>query len=447
MKRISLTSSFYAFLPVVFAYRLLLDYGYFHVIARRYAYNGFHDNRTELGLMISWVVLLLSYAVVRSVLQSKDNRDSVLIVSLLYLLSFVPFTTCIYAGILDSGYIVSNCVYWLVLLFGEIISLSVPVRRLPHLRIGRVSINDKFVWIAGWLSMLLVVFISGRYAHFRLSFNLFSVYDIRLEARDYHFPRIISYMFAWTRAINPILFAYSLLKRNRGMGILFFLTQMLSFGIDGLKSTFFMPFLVLVVMVLYNRISARKFKFYLLCGLTALTIIAVLEYALLRSHLVIELIIRRVMFVPNYLSNCYYDFFQNNVPDYFRSSFLRFFGFQSPYTTDSRGITYIIGQLYFNRASMNCNNGLVSDALTNLGKPGLVLMPIILVLVLRLFDRSTMHLDKRISAASTLYLANTMINTFLMPVLLTHGMLVLILLFSMIDEEELQGYEKNCITK
>lgn len=443
MKRITLTSSFYAFLPLVCAFRLLLDYGYFHVIARRYAYYGFHDNRSGLGLALSWLVLLASYAVARKALQTQDDRDSVLIVSLLYLLSFVPFTSCIYAGILDSAYIVSNCVYWLVLLLGEIISLSVPVRRLPHLRIGRVVVNDKFVWIAGWLSMLLVVFISGRYAHFRLNFNMFSVYDIRLEARDYHFPRIISYMFAWTRAINPVLFAYSLLKRNRGMGTLFFLTQMLSFGIDGLKSTFFMPFLVLMIVLSYNRISARKFKFYLLCGLTALTLIAVLEYVVLRSHLVIELIIRRVMFVPNYLSKCYYDFFQNNVPDYFRSSFLRFFGFQSPYTTDSRGVTYLIGQLYFNRPSMNCNNGLVSDAITNLGKPGLVLMPIILVLVLRLFDRSSTHLDNRLSAATALYLSYVILSTFLMTVLLTHGMLVLILLLSMMDQKELQGYEKN----
>ena len=153
------------------------------MIARRYAYLGFLDNRSEFGLIASWFVLLASYAVVRKVLKTRDERNSALIVSLLYFLSFVPFTVCIYAGILDSGYIVSNCVYWLILLYGELISLRVPVRRLPRFRLGRISVNDKFVWIAGCFSLLLVIFISGRYTHFRLNFNLLSVYDIRLEAR------------------------------------------------------------------------------------------------------------------------------------------------------------------------------------------------------------------------------------------------------------------------
>lgn len=388
-----------------------------------------------MTLILSWILLLISYIFAKRVFLTRDNRNSSIVISILYLLSFVPFTTCVYAKIFEDEYILFNCIYWFFLLYGEIVSLSVPVKRLPRLYIGRVGIRDMFVWIAVWFSILLIVLVSGYYTHFRLNFNLFTVYDIRLEARNYHFPTIVSYLFSWTRAIIPVLLAYSLLKKNKAISIMLFLTQMLSFGIDGLKSAFFMPFIVIAIVSFPERISAQRFKYYLLSGLTAITFLSMLENVLFRSHFVSELIIRRVMFIPNYLSRCYYDFFRSHAPDYFRSSFLRFLGFHSPYTTDSRGITYMIGAFYFNRPTMNCNNGLVSDALTNLGKPGLVLMPILLVLVLRFFDRSSSHLDRRLSATTSLYLSYVILSTFLMTVLLTHGMLILIILLAMMNQD------------
>ena len=425
-----------AFFPVICIYRILLDIGYYSAITKKYAYTGFQDNRNSILLILSWVVLLCSYIIVKRILTSTDNRTSVLIITILYLINFVPFTSCVYAGLYDTGYIIANCVYWSVLILAQYVSLHVKEEQLPKMKLGVYAFDERVAWALGICSLLLVLFISGRYAHFRLNFNLFSVYDIRYEARTYKFPTIISYLFAWTRAINPVLLAYSLLKKKRWMAIMFFLTQMLSFGIDGLKSTFFMPFLVLLVVFFYNKISPQKLKLYFTGGVTFFALVSVLEHIVFHSSMLLEIIVRRVMYVPNYLGYCYYDFFQSNVPDYFRGSFLRHFGFSSPYA-EKGGISFAIGLQYFKRTAANCNTGLIADAMTNLGMMGLIIMPVLLILILRLFDRSTINLDKRLSIATTLYFSNLLMNSFLLTVLLTHGMIVLIVMLSIINSNEM----------
>ncbi len=439
------SAKLYYFL-IICVSRVFLDIGYFNVISKQYGYYGFHDYRSSTLIITSWIILLISFVVVRKILLSHEDRNSALIVSVLFYVSFVPFTTCVAAGIFSSEYIVSNCIYWLILVLAEKLSLSIPVKAFPRIKAGHYTFNDRISWAIGLFSLLLVVFISGRYTNFRLNFDLYSVYDLRIEARSYHFPTIVSYMFAWTKAITPVLFAYSVLKRKRGMAILFFAAQMLSFGVDGLKSTFFMPFLVLFIIYFCKQFNSQQIKLIIGISILLIVLIAAIEYYLLDSFVILELIIRRLMFVPNYLSHCYYDFFSINVPDYFRSSFLRYFGFASPYRMNSEGITYIIGFQYFGRTSMNANNGLIADAVTNFGKPGIFIMPIILIYVLRLFDRSTVGLDKRLSAATALYLSNTIINTFLMPVLITHGMLILMIILSMMGQSTSEAGNHDMIT-
>lgn len=417
-------------------YRVLLDWSYFGVISKKYAYTGFADNR-ELGFLpLSWLILAFSFAFVRKIFYSKRERASELIVSALYLFSFVPFTTLVYAGLFEAKYIIANCVYWFVLIWAERIVMKQVNKRLPVLRLGALRINDTFVIAFGLLSMLLVLFISARYTHFRLNFNLTRVYDLRTEARTYRIPRIVRYLFAWTRAVNPILLGYCLIKRKPWLAALYFLTQMLSFGIDGLKSTFFMPLLIVPVVLFYKNRSMHKMKLYLALGLTALTAASVLEYYLFGRYWISGTILRRVFFVPANLGSCYFDFFQTHTPDYFRSSFLRWLGFSSPYTENVPAIGYLIGANYFGSINMNCNNGLISDAVTNLGMPGLILMPILVVYVVHLFERSTVFVDQRLSTVEAIYIAYLITNSFLATSLFTHGIILMIILFSMMDPEE-----------
>lgn len=417
----------------ILIYRLLLDNAYFRVMVTEFSYEGFKDHRTMMLLVVSWIVLIVFSAIFSKQLLNQDERVSSIVVLLLFLLSFVPFTTCIYSGILSYGFIAFNICYWGVLLIAQSYNYRCPLKQLPKVSVGSHVFNDKAVITLGICSLILVLYISGRYTHFRLNFNMFNVYSLRAEASTYSLPTIISYMFAWTRAINPILLAYCLLKKKRLLSIVFFVSQMLSFGIDGLKTTFFIPFLVFAGVLFYNKISAEQLKKWIVIAFTGVVSIGFLERLIIKTNLIYTLFTRRIMFLPCYIGNCYFDFFSKNEPDFFKESLLRFVGVRSRYL-EHGGVTLTIGETYY-RSGVNFNNGLSSDAIANLGILGCIIMPVALIIVLRYLDRSSYLLDKRLTIATALYLSVVFLSSFLTTVLITHGVLILIILLSMVKRE------------
>ncbi len=430
---INLRNGFFLY---VLAYRLFLDLVYIFVISPRFSYSGLIYKSSVLNSIISWFTLLIFYIAIRSVLIYNGDRISFSIVSILFFVSFIPFTTCISVGLVNWGFIIFNSVYWFVLIIGMILIKSIPVKPFARFSFSKIKIDKRFITLVGIASLLLVLYISWRYTHFRLNFSLYDVYDLRMEARTYSFPRIVAYLFSWTLAINPILFGLCLIKKDWFMASIYFIVQMLSFGVDGLKSTFFMPFIVALCIYFFKSNDIIKLKKIIILCLTILAILGLLEAVIHKSTYLSDIGIRRMLFIPNQLGEYYFDFFSKNEPDLFRSSFLRYIGIQSPYTTDGfKGFTYIIGWQYFGKSTMNCNNGLSSDAMANFGIFGCVIMPILLIISLHLFDRSTINVNKKLSIISGIYIAYILLSTTLTTVLLTHGLLLLMLLMSIIGND------------
>jgi len=213
---------------------------------------------------------------------------------------------------------------------------------------------------------------------------------------------------------------------------LFFVTQILSFSIDGLKSTLFMAVVALVIMWM-PQFSLVGLKKLVLAGFCGISIVSVIQYIQTGNYNISDMIIRRIMFIPNLLSSYYFDFFMTHAPDYFRSSFMRQLGFVSPYEDK---IGRIIGAYYLNSPTTNCNNGLVADAITNMGLIGILVMPLILILTFRILDKRVAGLDHRIYIASALYLSSVFLNTFYFTILLTHGLIILGIILGLLDRGE-----------
>ena len=413
--------------------RILLDWTYINVVSRFFLYQGFKNNTSSFMCVISWIILLTGIVLFNYLRKSMDDRGSTISICILFTVSFVPFTTCVYAGVFPVGYIVFNTIYWFVLLLGQYFSLLFPFKRLPVFTINGARLGDVAVRIIGFFSVALVFIISAVYTHFRFSFDLFSVYDFRSESLGYNIPTSISYLFAWTRAINPVLLACSLIKKDKLNTVLFLIAQLLSFGIDGLKTTFFMPFVVILAVCFYSRLNTVQIKTWIGIVLASILTLGVFESIILKTHVIAELFTRRIMFMTNIIGGYYYDFFTINTPDYFRGGFLKYLGFKSPYASTG-GVSYTIGANYF-RDGINYNNGLSSDAIANLGWIGVIVMPIIVIIILRIFDRSAHGLDKRIVIASSLYVTIMLLSSFMGTILLTHGVLVLIIILSMLNRK------------
>lgn len=386
--------------------------------------------------MLSWVILLISYLFINKILFFQHDRPSNLIIYTLYLISFVPFTVGVHMGSFSDGMIIGFCLYWLILIIFQRLMLKLSIKRVSGFSIQSIVLDDKVLKYYGLFSALIILYISAIYTGFRFHLTLDDVYELRMQAREYNIPTLISYLFAWSRAINPFLFGYCLVKKQKKMAAFYFLIQALSFGIDGVRSTFFMPLFVMAAIFLYKRkASAYQLKKFIIQGLLILVAISILEFLILDTFSIASLFVRRVMFVPHLLHECYYDFFLTHEPDYFRSSFLRHFGFISPYVN---GITFTIGEVYFGNAAANANNGLFSDAIANLGNFGIIIMPILIVLTLRLFDRSALGIDKRIIFSLLIWYSYAINNTLFFTVLFTHGLLILIILMSFIKPEKIK---------
>lgn len=415
----------------IIIYRILTDISYFNEIVITYSSYGFKDYRNTTNLILSWVVtIIFSVPIIKLINREKITFSSIVVFTLA-LISIIPFATLIYSGILNTRFIIMNIIYWIVFL-GVYLYISKKEVKPIILKVNNIKINEKYALILGVMSICLVMYISYKYTGFRLNFNLFNVYELRTEAISYNFPTILQYLFAWTRSINIIFIAYSIINRRYFTAAIFFIAQMFSFGIDGLKSTFFMAILVVLFCFIYNKEKLASFKRLCLWGVTGLSFLGVIEKLLLKTSNIITLLIRRVLVLPVYLNSCYVDFFSKNPPDYFKSSFLRFFGFE----TDYYRLDHIIGAVYFNNPAMGCNNGLISEGVTNFGIIGIIIMPILLILVLRIMDKCAGGLNEKVFLVIALYFAITISNSFLTTALLTHGLFISTIVFIMLKNEK-----------
>lgn len=409
----------WAVFVAVCSYRLMLDWVYFMVLSvEDHKYTA---NRTIESFIVSWVLLVVSFLIARRILITKSERSSALIISAVYFVSFVPFTTCVYAGCFDDYLVIYNSVYWLVLLAAERESLRRECHAFPKLTLGSFKFDDRLVKMLGMYTMASVIYISWKYTGFRLHFDLFDVYGIRLEARGYNYSRLLSFTLQMSRLIHPILAAYYIVHKRYRLALAFFLIQILSFGIEAHKSEFFTSLLAVVLVFVHGRLTARQFRISVMSGIVFVTLVSVLELKYTSSHVIITLIIRRIMFVPNILHKYYFDFFINRNHElvYLRAGIIYFFGkflgMNNPYAKPGTQVPFQIGAAYESNWAAHANNGLASEALTNFGAVGAVVIPILLIFItLRLFDMGTKGLSKGlagIAAVASMGVALTLLST------------------------------------
>lgn len=426
---------------LIIAIRIILDYVYFRIVVSVWGYSGFIDNRSTENFFLSWLFLAISFPLIVPVIKSKRERVSSLIVTILYIFSYIPFTTCIFAGLFsDENFIILNTFYWLILLGLEAFFLTKEV--LPssiNVTFGKVGLSRLVVAFLGFLSLSIILFVSWRYTGFRLNFDLYNVYELRGEAREYNFPILINYFLSWTNAINPLLMGYCLAKGKNVLAGFFFMVQMLSFGIGGHKSVFFAPILVLLAAFFGEKVSFQKLKKYILVSYFSLGGVAIFEELIFESENLTGVIIRRLCFLPNHIAYSYFDYFQTHSYDFFRGSFLRHFGFNSPY---SDGIARVIGNSYYSLGN-NANNGLFSDAFANLGYVGIFIMPILLTAVLFLLDKCSSGININVISAVAIIFSISFLSSFSLTVILTHGLLVCCIILLFLDRNQSSHSEKK----
>lgn len=414
----------------VFLFRIFIDWTYSAVIAPKYEYMGFHSNPDVMSFLISWVILLVLAFCASEVYQDSQSL-SAKVMLLLLLFSVVPFTTLVAFRNCTMFFTLWNTIYLLVL-FGSYWLLKHACHREIQIKKGPIKLKmGSLVDYMTILFVLVIVYVSGRYTHFRFNFSLNNVYDLRAEAADFDMPTLLNYLFSWSRALIPICLGIYIRKKRIGMVCACIFAQLLSFGIDGSKSPLFLAGCVVLINMM-PRGFIDKLNTYILAGMCAAVMLPFLLFVCTGNFYLCSLITRRVFLLPAYIETCYFDYFLDKAPDFFRGSFMRFFGFQTAYPDLAR----TIGALYFRAPDANFNNGLLSDTIANLGYCGTLIMPCLISCVLLLLDKCAKGLDPRIHLAASLSIALNLQNTTLFTSLLSHGILLLMVLLANVDRDE-----------
>lgn len=403
-------------------YRLFLEILYVRIIQPDFFYYGFQLNPSIYRSILSWMLLFPVLFLAKR--WENLNHISNSIVLILVYLAFIPATMLF--AYMDAPFLFILTIYYMVLVF--------LTDRLPSLRLqtyGRLRSGlNIMIYMVLLILGVVELFIWARYTNFHIQMDLYNVYGTRLIARSFSMPLVLYYFHSWARIVAPFLAVYALHNRKVVTFVALLLLQFIVFSIDASKSVFFS--LVLGVFLYFLFKKGGSFTRILPFGLACLTGGALIEYLLIGTKWMSNYIIRRITMVPALLNYYFYDFANNGGIDYYRQS-LSFLG-PSLYSKD---IADLVGDAYFH-AGMHANNGLFADAYMNLGIVGVVVMPLMIALMLKILDGSMRDVSPCVTYTIVIVMSFNFISSSFFTILLTHGFVIMCLLGYICQEQKLQ---------
>lgn len=159
-------------------------------------------------------------------------------------------------------------------------------------------------------------------------------------------------------------------------------------------------------------------------------IFAAMLYTLIGERYFLSYIIRRCFFVPAMFSVDYVNYAQANSYSLL-TGILSNIGIPTNYIEST---SIIIGQ--YNGSGSSANTGLVGEAYLNLGLIGVILIPIIIVFLFRIFNTATVKLNPSIYMGLMIYFCNSFLNSNWFTILLSHGFLITCILLYLYPEDE-----------
>lgn len=348
-------------------FRLLLELAYRQCVVPVYESTGLVLVQNTDKYLESWVL----YVGLLLFLPANARRPSDFLVSLAFFVFMTPLL--VFYGFANPSRWALYCVV-LQYAIMTVLRLGRPVR-LPAIKQGRalaLCLAALGIIVAtGWMIA------SGALATFNL--NLDAVYEFRDEAGSALNVGVLSYLIVWvTTVCGPIVLMVALRDRRWILALSIVLLHVFWFGITSHKAVLFYPALVVFLNFLFKRSRALSL---IPVGLSFAVLAALLAFYATDSLLLSGLFVRRVFFVPPYLTFTYYEFFELNPLVYWSNSFLSAF-VDYPYDD---GVARIIGK-YLNQPETWANSSFFSTGYMHAGLLGVVIYGLAAGLLLKVLD-------------------------------------------------------------
>jgi hypothetical protein len=259
--------------------------------------------------------------------------------------------------------------------------------------------------------------------------SLLDVYDVRLEYREVVSDSLFSaYMVGWMAyIINIFTFLKGIQTKNVFLIIFTIVFQFYLFSLMALKSHLAVMILSFLIHIYLNREIQFKSSTFI-----KLTFIAFLSFFLIdlftSTTLTQALITRRVLIVPAQLTYYHFDFFNENIKTFWGYNIFSIFSNYNYHLSPPK----LIGDIYFNKPEMTAVVNMFMEGYTAFGYLGVFLVTFILKFFLNILDNLFLYKSKRnnIMLVSSIILAYSLSSSSILTVILTHGLLILIILFT-----------------
>lgn len=395
-------------------YRVLLEVIFNHVIYPRYFQTTLVLQCNTFYYIIGWFLTIIgAYWSSQELLKKKLSSN---IMVLLYFMAFLPIMMLV--GIVKTDFFGELFVYFFVLIVAYYI--------IPDFKLIRPQKNCIYAImnIGTIVLSLVIIYIWFKYAGHRLTLAVEDIYTARAEAYSSEMSTILRYIYTIAKSVLPMVVIFYLYTKKYLIAAWIGVLQYCIYVYDGSKTTLITFALAVGCYLIFSGVknAEEMYPEFFASGCA----IGILEYILTDKIRIIHYFIRRVLIVPSVIHYYYFDFFSTHIPDFFQGSVLRRIGFVSEYSP--LGIPKTIGEIYAGTVENSMNNGLFSDAFANLGYLGILIMPILIVLVIKVFQAVSYDLPLRVSSSCFFMVVFTIISNSFWSYFITHGFIFMIIL-------------------
>lgn len=406
-------------------YKYIVDLSYEQTFALYEYWGMFSLMKSAAASKLGWALCFLCLPVLVRLL--RQETISALVILLLLLCSYVPFTSLVgYRADYPASYIMGMVAFWIVLYCAYEV---IPPIGIEVLR----KFGSQLLLPVAILLSVVVLYVWFFYAGMRVQLSLFEgVYEAREEARGYHIPTLLGYVLVLADNILPLLMAYLFLVKRYFFGTLLGLIAFANFSITATKQVVALLFLG-VITAIFRKLTISKYSILLI--LIILMFLSVVEPFVLNTNVLNALLPYRIFFIPSEIHFGYFTFFSENPLDLYRQGPLKLF-FSSEYKT---GIAFLIGDQMIGQISARANNGLFSEAFMNMGYMGLLITPLFTAFYLRLLDGAARFIRKSLYPLVGALVAFVLIGIPFYTAMLSSGLLALVFCLYLIGEKNINA--------
>lgn len=267
------------------------------------------------------------------------------------------------------------------------------------------------------VSSVFVAYVVLRYGvNFDLNFFLFGndTYEARetvseLASQDYFYLYLYSGV---AKIFIPMGIVISIKNRNTKLALTFFVLSLILFLANPHKSIFFVNLIVFSLAFFPKKIV----KVFLLSILIISAYVAFYD----PGDVVLNIIIRRTMFIPALLNKAYFSIFENDMLFLSYSKFNPFIEYQYNLSPPK-----YVGLEFYHNASINANNGIISTGFMNFSYIGALTNIFIVFLFFKRLSRSFFGFQFMWPLFIPLIL--TLISSSLIDCFISHGFMYVLI--------------------